>query len=284
VLGGVYISRLSTHSSRKKELQTKEIFPSLRLISGSCEIEYLLKRCNFPPIFSFNIEAIGRWLRITSHRHLNYLRFPCLHGADSLTFNNVFMTDTLTGVHKELLETSFPCLPKAYYSADRSEVKAQKDAAIKSIFDKYGYLLADEICGKILHRKKVGEGEVYTLSCDNKEMCCVCVDGVYSHGDTYKEAKKSFLYKRSNRDTSAFREWTGETEISLHDAIDSYRAITGACEGGVRGFCEKMGKLKDVYTVNEVIEITKDCYGGYAYKTFFEKKGEDSERVVDANA
>ena len=97
------------------------------------------------------------------------------------------------------------------------------------------------------------------------------IDGVFSHGDTIKEAKESLLYKISSRDKTAYESWTLDKKITKREAIESYRVITGACESGVRHFVESIGKTKRRYTVQEIIDITKGQYGNDAYVRFFVK-------------
>lgn len=46
-------------------------------------------------------------------------------------------------------------------------------------------------------------------------------DGVYSHGKTIKEARESFIYKISNRDTSAFGNMTLDTVVSFEEAVEN---------------------------------------------------------------
>jgi hypothetical protein len=91
---------------------------------------------------------------------------------------------------------------------------------------------------------------------------------VYSHGSTIAEAKESLTYKITDRDSSQYKKWSTRTIVTKEQAIASYRVITGACEAGVRGFCEKI-KLKDKYSVNEIIDITKGAYGNDTYRNFF---------------
>jgi hypothetical protein len=52
--------------------------------------------------------------------------------------------------------------------------------------------------------------------------------------------------------------------------IQSYRAITGACEVGTKQFCN--GKeLPTKMSVKEAIEATKGAWGGDKFKAFFKK-------------
>ena len=100
-------------------------------------------------------------------------------------------------------------------------------------------------------------------------------DGVYSHGDTVKEAKESFIYKISNRDTSIYENYTKESVVSFEEAIKMYRAITGACEAGTRYFVKSLDKVKKEYSIAEIIEITKGQYGSEEFKNFFEGKSNE---------
>ena len=107
-------------------------------------------------------------------------------------------------------------------------------------------------------------------------MAYIVTDGnVYSHGKTVKEAKENLLYKISSRDTSKFKKWDINTKISLKEAIESYRVITGACEFGTKTFVstneEKIKKIKDI-TPLEIIKLTRGQFGANKYYTFFEKK------------
>ena len=96
---------------------------------------------------------------------------------------------------------------------------------------------------------------------------------IYSHGDTIKEAKDSLLYKISNRDTSKYNDFTRDTKITLKEAIEMYRVITGACEGGTRYFVENiLKKTKKNYTVQEVIDITQGQYNHKKLVEFFKEK------------
>ena len=100
-------------------------------------------------------------------------------------------------------------------------------------------------------------------------------DGVYSHGDTIKDAKESFIYKISNRDTSAYENYTKDTIVSFEEAIKMYRAITGACEVGTRYFVSGLKELKPNYTIAEIIKLTEGQFGATEFKNFF--KGKNNE-------
>jgi hypothetical protein len=92
---------------------------------------------------------------------------------------------------------------------------------------------------------------------------------VYSHGKTIKEAKDSLKYKLLTRDVSEFKKWKLTDTKKIVELIQAYRAITGACEFGVKSFCEGQ-KLKPEYTIKEVIELTDGKYGNKEFVRFFE--------------
>ena len=96
-------------------------------------------------------------------------------------------------------------------------------------------------------------------------------NGNFAHGETIKDAKKSLLYKISNRDTSKYKNLTLDSELTFEDAIKMYIVVTGACESGTKFFIEQ-NKLKDrKYTVREMIELTKGQYGNETLQKFFDK-------------
>jgi hypothetical protein len=101
--------------------------------------------------------------------------------------------------------------------------------------------------------------------------------GKYSHGKTLAEAKRGLIYKLSSRDTSAYKKWTLNTTVSLVEAISAYRAITGACEQGVRNFCEGLTLPKKL-TIGKVIKLVRGQYGFDIFEKFFAETNRKSTR------
>lgn len=98
------------------------------------------------------------------------------------------------------------------------------------------------------------------------------VDGIFSHGDTVKEAKKDLRYKICHRDTSTYNDFTLDTVVTFDEAIAMYRTITGACSAGTKHFCTTGLKVKkDKYTVQEVIKLTKGQYNHEKLVEFFKR-------------
>jgi len=97
-------------------------------------------------------------------------------------------------------------------------------------------------------------------------------DDLCSHGATLKEAVESLKYKISDRDTSKYNTYTLKTVLTEVDAIEMYRVITGACEGGTRYFVENLKNKPKKLTVEELIELTKNQYNNNKLVKFFKKR------------
>ena len=163
-------------------------------------------------------------------------------------------------------------------TGDLSHVKTNDETAAqkcrKQLFEtnrRNGFHFADGILAKIISKR----GNVYkVVICGKREKSFVIAsgDGNYSHGATIKEARDSLIYKLQSRDLTEFEGWTLKTCVSLAGAVKAYRSITGACEAGVRGFCEQHGKMPAKLTVEEIVEMTKGKYGNEQFAKFFEGK------------
>ena len=134
-------------------------------------------------------------------------------------------------------------------------------------FIKNDMLFADNILAQIINTK----GNVYKIRIVGKTEIsyCIKIGESFSHGKTIRDAKKDLIYKIGNRDTSKFKDWKLDKKVTLKEAIESYRVITGACEQGTKNFVNPI-KTKTFYTVNEIIEATKGQYGNGTYKNFFQ--------------
>jgi hypothetical protein len=137
-------------------------------------------------------------------------------------------------------------------------------------------MFQDGILSKHIASRKLANGlivhTVIIVGKANKSYVIETPDGVYAHGDTVKQAREALLYKLSeNRDTTPYKAWTLDTSITKRQAIQSYMAITGACETGTRHFVETTfgGKVPARTTVREVIKMTAGQYQSDVYKKFF---------------
>jgi len=70
---------------------------------------------------------------------------------------------------------------------------------------------------------------------------------------------------------SNYKNLSLDSELSFEEAIVCYRVITGVCSFGTRDFIEnRLGEnKKEVYTIKEIIKITKGEYGDRIFRSFF---------------
>ena len=132
------------------------------------------------------------------------------------------------------------------------------------------YIDVDGIFGKIVEQK----GNVYHIRLRNHKYITYLVtdgEGHWAHGGNLEGAKDDLLYKITDRNKSDYENLTLESELSFEDAIMCYRVVTGACSFGTRDFIKnRLGNnKKEVYTINEIIELTEGEYGNTTFKNFF---------------
>ena len=128
--------------------------------------------------------------------------------------------------------------------------------SIECKFNIRGFTIADGILAKILHSKgrvkKIiiwGEKEASYLVSDK--------NGNYAHGETIAKAREDLIYK-------AVAKFDGEipNQATGKEWIGIYRAITGACEAGVKNFVEKTGKSLDkTYTAKQIANLVQGNFG-----------------------
>ena len=129
------------------------------------------------------------------------------------------------------------------------------------------YILVDGIYCKVI---KNHEGIKKCIKIGStKEFYVVSSNGKHSHGETIEEAKKDLVYKISNRDKSIYKNLTKDSILTFEEAVECYRVITGACFFGTKNFIETHRvSIKD-YSIEEIIELTSNQYGGNTFKEFF---------------
>lgn len=151
-------------------------------------------------------------------------------------------------------KVEIPYIPARYLWRNKEYIK------VDGIFTK---IISER--GNVMRVQRIARSEVEYLITDG--------DGRWAHGATLKEAKDSLIYKITSRDTTKYKNWSLDTEITHAEAIEACRTITGACAFGTRHFCEMIlgDRKKDKYTVSEVIELTKGQYGADRFKDFFKK-------------
>ena len=118
--------------------------------------------------------------------------------------------------------------------------------------------------GNVWHVRQIGSSEVQYLVTDGQ--------GKWSHGETLQQAKEDLIYKISDRNPDKYRELSLESQLTLSEAIECYRVVTGACAAGTKMFVESLGgKVQERYTIAEMIEVTKGQYGHDRFCGFFKK-------------
>jgi hypothetical protein len=150
------------------------------------------------------------------------------------------------------------------------------DKINKRIFEaklERGYVFADGILARLVSKRSLRGLLVFKVRLiGKKEDSFVVKRGdVFAHGETVKKATESLKYKLSDHDTTRFKKWKLNTKISQEDAIQAYRAITGACELGVKNFVESR-KIPKTLTVKKVVELSKGQYGNEKFSRFFLKE------------
>ena len=144
-----------------------------------------------------------------------------------------------------------------------------QDESGKWMKDGEEHIIADGILSKVISHR----GNLYeVINHGQSEESYLVTDGTnYAHGTTLKEAKESLIYKISDRDTSVYEGLTLDSVITFEDAVKMYRKITGACEGGVKGFVDTLSEVKESYSIKEIIELTKGRYNNELVVKFFNK-------------
>jgi hypothetical protein len=133
------------------------------------------------------------------------------------------------------------------------------------------HIIKDGILSEVISHK----GNVYKVKNYGETNTSYIVQegDIYSHGETLKEARDNLIYKIGDRDTSKFESLTLDSELTKEEAIALYRTVTGACESGTRYFVEQNAdKVKDKFTVKEIIALTKGQYGNSQLTEFIGKE------------
>jgi len=137
-----------------------------------------------------------------------------------------------------------------------------------------GIIKADGIYMDLVSRKKIGDTEIYECAKHGFETVFVVRKGdKTSHGDTVEKAIDDLRYKIVDRDTSKYESLNLDSELSIEEAIECYRVITGACEFGVKDFCQTI-ELPERITIQEIIDRTKEKYGNQVFHEFFNERSQ----------
>ena len=131
------------------------------------------------------------------------------------------------------------------------------------------YLYADGILTHIKSKRRVQGYDLYIGRIKGKN---VVSDGeYYAHCKTLRDGIADIAFKRAeDRGADQYKDLDLDTVVTLDEAKTMYRVITGACQAGTEGFAQSLGdKLKETYTIREMLEVTKGQYNSERFSEFF---------------
>ena len=122
----------------------------------------------------------------------------------------------------------------------------------------------DGIVRESLSTKKQGEHTVIKTPFD-----FIVGDGEdWAHGKSIKEALSDLNFKKYRQSPDELKERNLDEKVEQAEAINIYRAVTGACREGVRQWMN--GKdLPETISIREIADLTKGAYGGTEFSKFF---------------
>lgn len=173
------------------------------------------------------------------------------------------------------------CSPEIEDVSDTAVVRKVR-ATINVSFEEWlrrGYVFADGINKKIKSQKTIGEIQVFECEEFNKKSSFVVKKGdLFSHGKTVAKAIEDLRFKISDRDTSKYDYWKKDKEqnISIDEAIQGYRTITGACEYGTKDFIRALGDLPKEISIKEIVSKTEGAFGNKELKIFLDMNNEQT--------
>lgn len=133
------------------------------------------------------------------------------------------------------------------------------------------YLYADGILTHVKRKIHLNGYDYYLGKIPGKN---VVSDGKnFAHCSTFREGIEDLLFKAAkDRGAEQYKGLTLDSVLSLNEAKTMYRVITGACRAGTQAFVESLGdKVKDHYTVREMIDVTKGQFGASRFREFWEE-------------
>ena len=118
--------------------------------------------------------------------------------------------------------------------------------------------------------KKVGGFTVHKAEYyPQKEDCFVAEkDGLYAHGKNIKDAVSdcNFKFMQGNLNVDDLVKDIKERGTFTKQ---DYRLITGACNAGVDKFCEENNISDEDVSIEDVLKLTADSYGGEKIRELF---------------
>ena len=134
------------------------------------------------------------------------------------------------------------------------------------------YLYAD---GILTHIKEQRKTDKYTYFIGKIPGRNVIFDGLnYAHCDKFADGRDDLLFKAAkDRGSAQYENISLDKQFSVEEAKTMYRVITGACRQGTEQFISRIGdRMKETYSVQEMIDLTKGQYGAKSFAAFFNRK------------
>jgi hypothetical protein len=123
----------------------------------------------------------------------------------------------------------------------------------------------DGVVREVVSRKNLGEG----LTLIKTPFDFIVGNGeVWAHGKTTDEALEDYRFKLYKSDPEELKGLDLDKPLSHPEAINVYRAVTGACREGVRQWMNGR-QLPEPITIRQVLSLTSDAYGGSEFSKFF---------------
>ena len=132
------------------------------------------------------------------------------------------------------------------------------------------YIYADGILTHVSREKKIGEYTYYIGKIKGRN---VVFDGTnYAHCKTFSDGVLELSFKAAqDRGEEQYSALTVDSVVSKDEAITMYRIITGACKAGTEQFIGNLAEVKPEYKIAEIIDMTRNAYGGETFRNFFER-------------
>ena len=134
------------------------------------------------------------------------------------------------------------------------------------------YLYADNVLTHIRTRRKTKGYVFFVGKIPGKN---VISDGKYfAHCTKFSDGRDDLMFKAAiDRGADQYKCLALDDPIPIDQAKTMYRVITGACRQGTEDFiANPRGELKTVYSIREIIELTKGQYGSKCFSAFWERE------------
>ena len=229
--------------------------------------------------------TVGGWLNLSNTKITSLPDNLTVGGGLYLSGTKITsLPDNLTvGGWLDLRDTKITSLPDSltvghlYLDSTKITDKDEELRKVKLLKDgdyvPNKYIYVDRMLTPIRAKRHINGYDLYVGKI--KEHNVISDGKHYAHCRTFKEGVADLLFKNAkDRGAEQYKNLTLESTVTKDEAITMYRIITGACRQGTERFVNSLGKLKDTYTVKEIIKLTKGQYNSECFEKFF-LRGDD---------